>query len=266
MTESTPLYFKDVLAEFLLDPSKSTLNLYLANQLGEQPSIDFKEVWPRKEQLARHLLGMANSGGGVLIMGVAELSDKSISATGLTEPFKDGAAINEQLSAYLPTYLSKKIAVYNFHYSLDEDPKSLHGKRFQALTVATDAIELPYFSLKKIESYPDGTVFVRHGSKTTPANSNDRDELLKQRDQAMSKVSEQLELKGHLQQLRVLYGAISPTIRNGGPFTLQIGDSILQSLYGPARANPNYPDETFDDFVNRMIDTKKHRIQRELGL
>ena len=173
MTESSPSYFRDALAEFLLDPSKSALFSYLKNQLGEQPAVDYKAIWPKKEQLAKHLIGMANVGGGIFLMGVAEREDKTVDARGLLDSFKDGSELNEQLATFIPTYLLEHVKVYNFQYNFDEDPSVLRGKKFQALIVEGKATELPYYSLKTIEGHPDGTIFIRRASKTAPADASE---------------------------------------------------------------------------------------------
>lgn len=81
-----------------------------------------------------------------------------------------------------------------------------------------------------------------------------------------------LNLDEHLEQLKTLYSKISPTNKyyQGG-----IGDSILKlteviksvsSGEWISEDNPLYPEENYEEFIVRMIDEKKRKIERELDL
>lgn len=81
-----------------------------------------------------------------------------------------------------------------------------------------------------------------------------------------------LNLDEHLEQLKTLYSKISPTNEyyQGG-----IGNSLLK-LTEVIKAvsagewisedNPLYPEEDYEEFIARMIDEKKWKIERELDL
>ncbi len=64
--------FKEEFAKFYENPTREGLRELLKNNLGEYPNIDFKSQLPTFSSIARHILGIANSGGGCIILGVAE--------------------------------------------------------------------------------------------------------------------------------------------------------------------------------------------------
>ena len=85
---------------------------------------------------------------------------------------------------------------------------------------------------------------------------------------------EPLKLQEHLNQLETLYKNIEPTIvtyeRSSG-----IGESlgilanaVMKIAKGDKKEekNPLYPNESYDEFISRMIDKKKQKIERVLDL
>jgi ATP-dependent DNA helicase RecG len=58
---------------------------------GENQAIEFKQTWPRPEQLAREIVAFANSGGGTILIGVQD--DKQIVGLAL-EPQQEEWVIN----------------------------------------------------------------------------------------------------------------------------------------------------------------------------
>ena len=63
--------------EFLKDPSKDTFSRFLKNNVGEMDNIDFKEKWTEKGKLAKTILSIANSRGGIIAIGIKENEDGS---------------------------------------------------------------------------------------------------------------------------------------------------------------------------------------------
>jgi hypothetical protein len=56
-------------AKFFEKPTRDRLRELLKNNVGELDNLDFKESFPEKEKLAKHILAIANSKGGVIIVG-----------------------------------------------------------------------------------------------------------------------------------------------------------------------------------------------------
>lgn len=63
---------KDELHDVLNNPTRENFRVPLQNHLGEEDYLDFKKGWPEKEKEARHILAMANSGGGCIVFGVMQ--------------------------------------------------------------------------------------------------------------------------------------------------------------------------------------------------
>ena len=71
----------------------------------------------------------------------------------------------------------------------------------------------------------------------------------------------------HLKQLKTLYNYISPN-KFVSPF-----DKIWGNIYGKSGvtsiagiSNPNYPKESYEDFITKMIEKKKKKIEKVLDL
>jgi hypothetical protein len=79
----------------------------------------------------------------------------------------------------------------------------------------------------------------------------------------------ELDLRTHLEQLKVLFEQIS---RNDTRFSGPLGDSISRvarkylQAYTASVPNPNYPQEDYETFVVRAIARKNRRIERELDI
>jgi predicted HTH transcriptional regulator len=66
-------------ARFFEKPTREGLRELLKKNVGELQHCDFKVQWPALPKLSRILLGIANSGGGCVIIGVAENEDNESS-------------------------------------------------------------------------------------------------------------------------------------------------------------------------------------------
>ena len=66
---------KEMVYDVLQNPTRENFIDILDNGLGEQDNLDFKVQWIEAQKLAEILLGIANSGGGAIILGVKEYED-----------------------------------------------------------------------------------------------------------------------------------------------------------------------------------------------
>ena len=64
---------KEMVYDVLQNPTRENFIDILDNGLGEQDNLDFKVQWIEAQKLAEILLGIANSGGGAIILGVKEV-------------------------------------------------------------------------------------------------------------------------------------------------------------------------------------------------
>ncbi len=138
--------FTEDIAKFFENPSRESLREVLKNNFGEFPNIDFKENFSSGAKLARHVLAIANSGGGCLVFGVAEKPDKSFEPSGLAD-LKDKADITRSIEKFLPSSLliNEDIAILDCSYAEAEYP-TLKGKKFQLIVIQSDPKRLPFVS------------------------------------------------------------------------------------------------------------------------
>jgi hypothetical protein len=103
-----PKQFSEAMACFFESPTRETLRELLRTHLGEFDECDFKAEWPPQlSNIARHILGIANSGGGVIVVGMAEKTDdKSLQPVGLTTVL-DKAEFHKGVEKYLPDGLRR---------------------------------------------------------------------------------------------------------------------------------------------------------------
>ncbi|NES98920.1 MAG: ATP-binding protein [Desertifilum sp. SIO1I2] len=73
---------KEDFAKLFENPSRESLRQLLANNTGEYDDLDFKGEWIDSSKLAKHIIGMANKSGGVIIFGVDE-SDNQLITKGI---------------------------------------------------------------------------------------------------------------------------------------------------------------------------------------
>lgn len=127
--------------------------------------------------------------------------------------------------------------------------------------------------MKESTNLKKNRIYIRRGTSCEEATSEEITDIIKRRMNAEYPDSgKTLNLDEHLEQLKTLYSKISPTNEyyQGG-----IGNSLLK-LTEVIKAvsagewisedNPLYPEEDYEEFIARMIDEKKWKIERELDL
>lgn len=266
-----PKNLKDLTYELLTEPTLDHFREFMRNQTGEHNSIDFKEIWIEKSKLAKEILAIANSGGGILVFGVKENTDNSFDFTGLTD-LVDEAQLSNDLKAFISSNL--EYTLHSFTYE-DSEYKKLLGKKFQILVIEDKPEFLPYISLKDGAYIKGTTIYVRRGTSCEAVNEPELQKILSRRDNYVYPTSgKPLTLKEHLTQLSELYNHISATevsqsegvISNfAKSLYVALGGDIL---FGEVKEVPNplYPEEDYEDFIVRMIAEKKKKIERVLDL
>lgn len=251
-TQSGSKGIKEIFGQFFETPTRERLRELLKNNLGEFAWLDFKEVWPAPNKLARHMLAMANTEGGALIIGMKERDGGTLEAAGLAE-FVDKTAVKQGVQKYLPDTLDFNI--YDFAYTESEYP-AIKGKRFQAVLIEDRPGLLPFMSPADGESISSTAIYLRDGAESKPANHLQLQRILNRRIETMHSTRRELSLREHLDELELLYKAIRPVVTAG--FEIGMAAAMRAVLERP---NPDYPQESFDRFVNRMIEAKKRVIE-----
>lgn len=256
---------RETFADFFADPSRDKLRALLKNG-GEMRQLDFKAEWPRPGALAKHVLALGNSGGGCLVVGVSENDDKTLEPAGLSA-FKDNADLINGLKGIIPNALLTRIDIIPFHFEASEWAK-LVGRKFQVMLVAPDADHLPYVAVNNGEDLQAGVIYVRREGGTNPATHEEIQRLINARIEGGRPTTIELDLKDHLEQLKVLYAEI-PRSRFGGLAGSRLAETLsifIGAVSSGTEPNPKYPDEDFDDFVVQLIAKKKRRIAGEIDV
>ncbi len=242
---------------FFEHPTREGLRDLLRHGIGEIDQMDFKEELPDKVKLAKHLLAFANSGGGVIVVGITD--GERIEPKGVSELI-DKADIQKRLSRYLPATLEYE--VLDFIYR-DSEYAALKGKMFQVLVIDSDDKQLPYLCTRGGDGIKDNCVYIRKGTNTTEADHEDLQRLINRRLETGFSSSHLLSLEEHLEQLRLLYRLLE---RNVSPLAPGFVPGMIGRGPDPDGRVPLPLPEPFDRFLARCIERKKLLIEQLLKL
>jgi len=258
---------KEEFAKFFEEPTRVGLRELLQNNHGEYPNLDFKVGWLPSPQLARHILGIGNTGGGCIIVGVAENDDKTLDAIGL-EKITDKAKITDGIKKYIQNTLLDGIEIGDFAFEDSEYPK-LINKKFQALFISSEQKQLPYLSVAEGDGIELDTIYIRRGTTTVKANYTELQGLINKRLETGYSSQTEIDLQSNIEHLKILYGQINK-------INVRYNENIYQALivatgkafFGQKEEIPNpiYPEEGFDEFIVKMIEKKKLKIEILLGV
>lgn len=263
---SFPKQIKDNMYSLLKEPNLDNLREYLHNHTGEHNSIDFKQDWINDDKLAKLMLALANTKGGIVLFGVAEKDDGTADCIGIKQ-LRDKTDVDKEVRKFISTDLVYDI--YNFTYDTSEY-KALEGKSFQMLVVEDTPQHIPFMALKESTSIKDNEIYVRRGTSCEKASQEELREIFTRRMNYMHPVKgEPLKLEEHLKQLSTLYNHIEKehVVYEGG--ILEGFRSMFSALTQGSKVvtpNPLYPDESYEEFISRMILEKKNKIERVLDL
>lgn len=265
-----PKQMKDEIYRLLKEPTLDKFREFLRSLTGEHNSIDFKGEWIKNASLAKEMLALANSQGGLIVFGIAENEDKSINIKGLSE-LKDKAVVSNEIKNLISSNLRYEIYDYSYKSSEYEE---LQGKHFQLLVIEDTPAYIPFLPKKESENLKQNMIYVRRGTSCEIANEEELQQIFNRRLNYMHPVKgEPLKLDEHLNQLKLLYGKINKDnvyYKNGFMEGLSTFVSSLKDIvtFGEKVVEPNplYPDETYEEFVSRMIVEKKKKIERVLDL
>lgn len=258
---------------FLREPTKENFRLFIKNNCGEFNEVDYKKEWPDKGKLAKIILAMANSRGGIIIVGVEEQSEGDLVPTGL-ESFRDKADINNDIAKYISPNLDYEI--FDFAYE-SSDYALMENKKFQMVVVHDTPERLPFISLSETTGFEKDCIYVRRGTKCEKATSSEIEKILDAKISVLFKETSDLTLEEHLHQLKRLYDElpqkIKVLVRAGTSIkgiysafeNLAVGLSSFKNEY-EEKDNPNYPEESYEAFILRMIKGKKLKIEKILDL
>lgn len=252
-------------ARFFEEPTREGLREVLRNHVGEADELDFKREWPEQSKLAKHVLGLANFGsGGCIVAGVNQGDGGSLDPVGIPA-LKDKTALLGGIAPFLPNELAAQLEVLDFPFEDSEYP-TLKGKAFQVLFVPDDPGHLPFLATKAGDQVNANFVYTRRNTGTEPANNAELQRIISRRLESGYSSRRELDLREHLEQLRVLYeqtGRPDPGGTGNGAAAL-----LSWALFGQDAAQKviESSPESFGQFLAQVIKEKKRRIEAELDL
>ena len=255
---------KDTLLTFFKEPTLENFSEFLTQTLGEGAQAEFKEEWINPVKLSKILMGMANAGGGCIVIGVAENDDKTLSANGIPENKKtyDPVEFSKIIESYFPQNVFNSFSIKNFFYDNDVYG-SLKGKRFQVIFVSVNAGDLPIICARDGQSGKDtiyrGDIYIRRGSGSERINYEELQLIIAQNMDEKQKLNRDIELTDELKQLKALYDAI-PVTFPARSFSGLKQSPISMQLLGFSQ-NKVYPEKSFEEFLKEMIEEKEKQIK-----
>jgi predicted HTH transcriptional regulator len=231
----------EAFSQFFEKPTREKLRELVKQNIGETDYLDFKAEWPDLVKVSKHILALANSGGGILVIGLNQTDAGDIEVTGLTE-LKDKVDIVKTTNKYISSNVIYDIL--DFSYT-DSEYQSIRGKMFQVVLVEYSEKILPLLSLKEGNGIRSNVAYIRHGTESTEANHDQLEHLVNLRIESGYSSRHTLDLKEHLDQLQILYKA-----RESRDLFSHTSISIMQSILGN-------PLREYYQFVEDMISSKK---------
>lgn len=262
-------WFEDF-SKFFEKPTREGLKEVLEKNIGEFEHLDFKKEFPAHPKLAKCILAMSNSGGGCIVAGVEQKKDGTFSNKGV-ENIVDEAILRQSLQKFFSPQL--EYMPIPFHYKGSEYDQ-IEGRKFQVILIEDDPKYIPHISeTTKGEGIRDSAIYVRRGSMSIEANYNELQKIINRRIKTEYSSQEVIDLEAHLDQLKKLYGEVKrgySKVSKPGEFAKMFSGLAgnITYLYGKTEfvPNPKYPSEDYEDFIVKMINSKKERIKTLLDV
>lgn len=250
--------FKDYFYDLLEDPTRENFRGFIENTFGEDNAIDFKETWISKDKLAKEMISIANYGGGTIIFGLKEDENNIIEPVGL-DKLRDKAEISNDIKNLIPGDLNYEI--HDLSYTTAEYEK-LQNKNFQIIIIKDTPQYLPFMAKKDSGELKQNVIYIRRGTSCEQANKEEINKIINRKINATyPSVGKTLNLEEHLKQLNVLYKNIQEI-----HYLDFRGIRDLTNILKCPVENEHYPEESYDEFVSKMILEKKKKIERILDL
>lgn len=191
---------KENFAKLFDDPNRVTLKDSLNNLTTEYDDFEFKEIEIKDYILAKHIIGMANTNGGIIILGVKE-TENGLKPCGL-ESNTDTTNMKKQLAKYLPHELSYEI--YQIDYNERDEWDNLKNKSFKIIKIEFTPEYIPFLPIKESTEYKRTDIFCRKNSSTTRCEYDDLQDIFNKRKSINRYRITALTLRNELEELKIL--------------------------------------------------------------
>lgn len=155
----------------------------------------------------------------------------------------------------MPAELVSRVEVHDYHFEASEYP-TIIGKKFQVMFVEFSSEHVPYVSRREGDGIKSPAIYVRRGGQTSEASHEELQRIINQRIETKYSTSNEITLKQHMEQLKVLYserGTNNPLFLN------------LARLFAFRGQGEDNDDDSYSDFVKRTISIKKFIILKSIG-
>jgi|LakMenEpi03Aug12_release.lakeMendotaPanAssembly.Ray.scaffolds.fasta_scaffold310526_1 predicted HTH transcriptional regulator len=243
---------KDSFYDFCDNPSRDKFRKLILENTGEDNDLDFKTDVYEHYKIAKDIIAMSNTKGGALIFGITE--DKTTSSfqpIGLIN-LEDKTQFQTKLGQYLPEQL--EYLVIDINYQESDYPK-LNNKKFRVIIVIYTPKYLLFLSKKDGTDIYKKNIYIRHNSSTITAEYPHVQDIINRRLATGYSSSRELSLKEQFEELKLMYSFISKGkwVTDYNYYDDEYDDSHFKE-------NEKYPEETYEDFVLKMIELKKQVI------
>ena len=167
----------ETFAKVFENPNRVNFRNLLKDLTGEYDDLEFKEQLIEYDKLAKHILAMANTDGGIICFGVSE-TDNGLEPTGLDE-IEDSTDIKKKLSKYLPYELEFEPVQINYNNNVEWE--ELKNKSFLMIIIEFTPEYIPFLPMKESKSFKRTSIFCRKNSSSTECEYNDLKDLLNKR-------------------------------------------------------------------------------------
>jgi hypothetical protein len=259
--------WKEQLASFLKEPTRSNLRDLLQLEAVEDNDLEFKRELIPFDSLAKHILAMANKNGGAIVFGVEEIKSNQFYPCGLSKSF-DITDIEKKLKSYIPQKI--ELSIIPTYYKGEKHPE-FKDKIFLIIIVNHNPRYIPLIALKSGENLKKDTIYIRRNRASEPINYDELQEILNSRIETEYSTTDERKLIEHLEELKELYRHIPKTIKKvvsytppASPLNLGFTGQELKKIFGETEyrnlPNPDYPQESYEGFIKKLIEIKKDVI------
>ncbi|WP_186578032.1 AlbA family DNA-binding domain-containing protein [Aquibacillus kalidii] len=234
----------------------ATFQSLMENYYGETNELDFKAELIEETKLAKLMIAMANSGGGVIVFGVEDEQNKPVGI----QLDKDITDFQRKVSNYLPDNLIFDSQLIRY------DDNDLYGdfknKEFMIVYIPKQNRYIPFISKKESNDIKINKIYIRKNTSVEEANNSDLENMITLRIHETYSDLSDLDLGEHISQLKVLYESIPRLKTSSAEWAKTISSVTNFSIFSTTTKNEYYPEESFDKYMSGLIEKKKRKIEK----
>jgi hypothetical protein len=231
-------------------PAREFLLKRVAEAVRESKFVEFKEEFDVKStgawcEILKDLVAMANSGGGVLIVGVANngaLSDADLSGAAALDPAKIGDQIHKYTGVHFSEFELLEVERQDatvLAMFVEESEVPLVFEKPGTYTRTHPATGKP----QPRTAFQEGTFYVRHGAKSEPGTSSDLDDFVNRRldairDSWLSGIQKVMEAP---EDAEVMIVQATERDAEGHPTLVRVTDDPNAPVFGRVAADVTHP-------------------------